>query len=447
MAGRILLDGEDITKMPSHGIDSVTVPGAVAGWAAMHNRFGKLPWRDLFQPAMYYAENGYAVPEIIHDAWANSYFTDEGKRLFLPNGRAPALGALFRNPDYARTLRLLAEGGPDVFYRGEIGQALIATSKELGGTVTAEDLAQFTPEWVEPISTEYRGWRVYELPPNGQGMAALSMLNIMEQTPPAPDGPQGTAELHKKIEAMQLAYADLQRYLADPRVSPVPVAGLLSKEYAAKRAKLIDPNKARCDYGPGAPVGSDTTYLTTVDREGNIVSWINSNYSEFGSGVVVKGMGFPLQNRGALFVLDPKHPNVLAGHKRPYHTIIPAFMEKGDQHIGFGIMGGANQPLAHAQFVSNLVDYGMNVQAALSAPRFTVGRGDLCHIPIESRVKPEVIDALRARGHNLEVRKEYTSLMGRGQAVLHDSSRKMNFGASDPRADGSAEPEPPELPQ
>ena len=278
-------------------------------------------------------------------------------------------------------------------------------------------------------------------------MAALSMLNIMEQTPPAPDGPQGTAELHKKIEAMQLAYADLQRYLADPRVSPVPVAGLLSKEYAAKRAKLIDPNKARCDYGPGAPVGSDTTYLTTVDREGNIVSWINSNYSEFGSGVVVKGMGFPLQNRGALFVLDPKHPNVLAGHKRPYHTIIPAFMEKGDQHIGFGIMGGANQPLAHAQFVSNLVDYGMNVQAALSAPRFTVGRGDLCHIPIESRVKPEVIDALRARGHNLEVRKEYTSLMGRGQAVLHDSSRKMNFGASDPRADGSAEPEPPELPQ
>ena len=169
---------KDITKMPSHGIDSVTVPGAVAGWAAMHNRFGKLPWRDLFQPAMYYAENGYAVPEIIHDAWANSYFTDEGKRLFLPNGRAPALGALFRNPDYARTLRLLAEGGPDVFYRGEIGQALIATSKELGGTVTAEDLAQFTPEWVEPISTEYRGWRVYELPPNGQGMAAQAMALV-----------------------------------------------------------------------------------------------------------------------------------------------------------------------------------------------------------------------------------------------------------------------------
>lgn len=438
------LHAKGITKMPGHGIDSVTVPGAVAGWAAMHSRFGKVPWRDLFQPAIYYAENGYAVPEIIRDAWSNAYFTDEGRRVFMPNGHAPELGALFKNPDYARALRLLAEHGPDVFYRGQIGQALIATSIELGGTMTPDDLAQFAPEWVEPVSTEYRGWRVYELPPNGQGFAALSMLNIMEQTPAAPDGPQGTRELHKKIEAMQLAYADLQRYLADPRMAPVPIAGLLSKEYAAKRAKLIDPNKARCDYGAGVPSGSDTTYLTTVDREGNIVSWINSNYSGFGSGVVVKGMGFPLQNRGALFVLDPAHPNVLAGHKRPYHTIIPAFMEKGDQHIGFGIMGGSNQPLAHAQFVSNLVDYGMNVQGALSAPRFTVGR-DFCHIPIESRVKPEVIQALRTKGHDLEVRKEYSALMGRGQAILHDSAKKMNFAASDPRADGSAEAEPPDF--
>jgi gamma-glutamyltranspeptidase/glutathione hydrolase len=190
------------------------------------------------------------------------------------------------------------------------------------------------------------------------------------------------------------------------------------------------------------PPGSDTTYLTAVDREGNIVSWINSNYSGFGSGVVVKGMGFPLQNRGALFVLEPGHPNVLAGRKRPFHTIIPAFMEKGDQHIGFGIMGGYNQPLAHAQFVSNLVDYGMNIQGALSAPRFTVG-DDFCHIPIESRVKPEVIEQLRAKGHKLELRKEYSAAMGRGQAILHDSTKKMNFGASDPRADGSAEPETP----
>lgn len=437
------LHSKGITKMPAHGIDTVTVPGAVAGWAAMHKRYGKLPWSELFQPAIYYAEHGYAVPEIIHDYWENPALTAEGKRVFLPNGHAPELGELFRNPDYAHALHLLAEQGPDVFYRGEIAKAILATSNDLGGTMTADDLAQFTPEWVEPISIDYRGWRVYELPPNGQGMAALAMLNIMEQTPAAPDGPQGTTELHKKIEAMKLAYSDLARYLADPRVAKVPVKGLISKEYAAERAKLIDPNKAHCDVTAGTPPGSDTTYLSVVDRDGNIVSWIQSNYSGFGSGVVVRGMGFPLQNRGALFVLDPNHPNVLAGHKRPYHTIIPAFMEKGDQHIGFGIMGGANQPLAHAQFVSNVVDYGMNIQAALSAPRFTVGRG-LCQIPIEGRVKQNVIDELRAKGQDLQVRKDYSALMGRGQAVLHDSSKKMNYAASDPRADGSAEPEMPE---
>ena len=438
------LRAKGVTVMPRYGIDSVTVPGAVAGWAAMHKRFGKLPWKDLFQPAIYYAKHGYAVPEIIHDAWENPRFTDEAKRVFLPNGRSPELGELFRNPDYARALRLLADGGPDAFYRGEIGRAIVETSKEEGGTMTLDDLSQFSPEWVEPISTTYRGWTVYELPPNGQGMAALSMLNMMEQSTPSPDGPQGTVELHKKIEAMQLAYADLERYLADPRISRVPTQTLISKEYAAQRAKLIDPDKARCDYGPGKLSGSDTTYLATVDRDGNIVSWINSNFSGFGSGVVVRGMGFPLQNRGGLFVIEPGHPNVLAGHKRPLHTIIPAFMEKGDQHVGFGIMGGFNQPLAHAQFVSNLVDYGMNVQGALSAPRFTVG-GDFCHILIESRVKPDVIDQLRAKGHNLELRKEYSERMGRGQAVLHDSAKKMNFAASDPRADGSAEAEVPDF--
>ena len=438
------LKAKGVTRMPRNGIDSVTVPGAVAGWAAMHKRFGKLPWKDLFQPAIYYAEHGYAVPEIIHDYWSHPSFTAEGKRVFLPNGHAPELGAIFRNPDYARALRLLASGGPDVIYRGEIAKAILATSTELGGTMTADDLSQFSPEWVDPISTDYRGWRVYELPPNGQGIAALSMLNIMEQTSPSADGPQGVTELHKKIEAMQLAYADVQRYVADPRVSKVPVEGLLSKQYAAERAKLINPNKARCDYGAGIPVGSDTTYLAAVDREGNIVSWINSNFSGFGSGVVVQGMGFPLQNRGALFVLEPGHPNVLAGRKRPLHTIIPGFMEKGDQHIGFGIMGGYNQPLAHAQFVSNLVDYGMNVQAALSAPRFTVGQ-DFCHIPIESRIKPEVLERLRAMGHNLELRQDYSAVMGRGQAVLHDSTRKVNFAGSDPRTDGSAEPEVPDF--
>jgi gamma-glutamyltranspeptidase/glutathione hydrolase len=276
-------------------------------------------------------------------------------------------------------------------------------------------------------------------------MAALEMLNIMESRPASADGPSSVAELHKKIEAMKLAYADLEHYNADPRFAKVPVKGLLSKDYAKERAKLIDPDHANCDVQYGTP-RSDTTYLTAVDREGNIVSLIQSNYEAFGSGITVRGMGFVLQDRGALFSLDANSPNVLAPHKRPFHTIIPAFMERGDEHIGFGIMGGANQPLAHAQFVSNVADYGMNIEQALEAPRFTVHPERGCHIYIESRVKPEVIRQLDAMGHKLEVREEYSSFMGRGNAVLHDSKANVNYGGSDDRADGSAEPElPPEL--
>jgi gamma-glutamyltranspeptidase/glutathione hydrolase len=273
-------------------------------------------------------------------------------------------------------------------------------------------------------------------------MAALEMLNIMETTPASADGPLSVAELHKKIEAMKLAYADLNRYNADPRFAKVPVKGLLSKDYAKQRAQQIDPAKANCDTAYGTPA-SDTTYLSVVDREGNIVSLIQSNYDTFGSGIVVQGMGFVLQDRGALFSLDPSSPNVLAPRKRPFHTIIPAFMEHGDQHIGFGIMGGANQPLAHAQFVSNVVDYGMNIQAAMENARFTVSPKRGCNILIESRVKPEVRNKLSAMGHQLDVHKEYSARMGRGQAVLHDTKTKVNYGASDPRADGSAELEPP----
>jgi len=438
---------QGITSMPRDGIHTVTVPGAVAGWGAAHQRFGRLPWKDLFAPAIAYAEQGYGVPEIIHDFWAESepklQKTEEARRVFLPGGKVPAIGDRFRNPDLARALRLVADEGPDAFYQGEIARAILKTSAAFGGTLQADDLAEFSPEWVEPISTEYRGWKVYELPPNGQGMAALEMLNLMGRFQPDAAGPAGTVELHKKIEAMKLAYADLYRYNADPRFAKVPVAGLLSQDYAAQRAKLIDPDKADCDPGAGVPPGSDTTYLSVVDRDGNIVSLIQSNYSSFGSGIVVAGMGFALQNRGALFVLDPQHPNVLQPRKRPFHTIIPAFMEKGGLHMGFGIMGGANQPLAHAQFVSNVVDYGMNIQAALEAPRFTVPGGSVsCDILIESRVRPEVLQALTAKGHKLIVRQEYTALMGRGQAVIHDSRTGMNFGASDPRADGAAIPEP-----
>jgi gamma-glutamyltranspeptidase/glutathione hydrolase len=439
-----------ITAMPHDGIHSVTVPGAVDGWSQAHQRFGRLPWKELFTPAIYYAEHGYAVPEIIQDYWVDEEAklrkTPEATRVFLPGGKVPSLGARFTNPDVARALKLIAEKGRDAFYKGEIAQAIVSSSAALGGTMELQDLADFSAEWVEPISIDYRGWKVYELPPNVQGMAALEMLNIMEKFQPDKDGPKGVVELHKKIEAMKLAYADLYRFNADQRFAKVPVMGLLDKAYASERAAKIDADKANCNPGAGHPAASDTTYLAAVDKDGNIASLIQSNYSGFGSGVVVKGMGFALQNRGGLFSLDASHPNALQPRKRPFHTIIPAFMERGDVHIGFGIMGGANQPLAHAQFVSNLVDYGMNIQGALEAPRFTVTSGQVsCDILIESRVAPEVIQALRQKGHNLIVRQEYTSLMGRGQAVMHNSKTSMNWAASDPRADGSAEPEPTEF--
>jgi gamma-glutamyltranspeptidase/glutathione hydrolase len=437
-----------ITSMPGDGIHSVTVPGAVEGWSQAHRRFGHLSWKDLFPAAIYYAEHGYAVPEIVRDHWladeAKMQKTSEARRVFLPSGKAPAVGDKFSNPDIAKALRLIGEQGRDAFYKGEIAQAIVSTSASFGGTMQLDDLADFSAEWVEPVSIDYRGWKIYELPPNGQGMAALEMLNIMSTSQPDPSGPQGTVELHKKIEAMKLAYADLYRYNADPRFAKVPVQGLLSKAYAAQRAALINPAKANCNPGPGSPATSDTVYLAAVDKEGNIASLIQSNYAGFGSGIVVNGMGFALQNRGALFVLDPSHPNALQPRKRPFHTIIPAFMEQGDLHIGFGIMGGPNQPLAHAQFVSNLVDYGMNIQAAVEAPRFTVtGNTVSCDLLVESRVTPEVLQALRDKGHNLTVHKEYTALMGRGQAVMHNSKTGMNSAASDPRADGVAEPEPP----
>lgn len=311
--------------------------------------------------------------------------------------------------------------------------------------MTAQDLADYSSEWVTPIATTYHGWTVYELPPNGQGMAALEMLNIMEQFSPAKDGPVGVEELHKKIEAMKLAYADLAQYNADPRFANIPVKGLLSKQYAKQRAQLINPQKANCNVDAGRPSEGDTTYLTVVDREGNIVSLIQSNFSSFGSGITVRGMGFVLQDRGALFMLDPGKPDALLGHKRPFHTIIPAFMERGEDHIGFGIMGGANQPLAHAQFVSNVVDYGMNLQAAMETARFTVRSnfGVGCKILIEDRVHPEVRQQLTAMGHQLDVRGDFSLYMGRGQAINHNTKTGLNFAASDARTDGSAEPELP----
>jgi gamma-glutamyltranspeptidase/glutathione hydrolase len=435
-------------RMPGTGIHSVTIPGAVAGWYAMHQKFGKLPWKALFQDAIAFAEQGYPVYEGMAEVWSPPGVVtglkgnEESARVFLPSGKPPQTGQIFKNPGMGRAFRLIADKGPEAFYKGEIAAAILKTSEKLGGKMTAEDLSSYAPEWVQPISIDYRGWRVYELPPNGQGMAALEMLNIMGTIAPSPLGAFGAPEMHKRIEAMKLAYSDVHRYGADPRSYDAPVAQILSKEYAAKRAALIDPNHANCNVTAGDPIGSNTTYLTIVDKDGNIASWIQSVFSHFGSRVTVEGMGFILQNRGGGFTLEAKHPNVLAGGKRPFHTIIPAFMEKGDQHIGFGIMGGAVQPLAHAQFVSNFVDYGMNIQEALEAPRFAKNNAPTCNVSLEFRIPSATMHELSERGHIIQIRREYVEAMGRGQAILHNSKTGVNYAASDPRADGAAIPEP-----
>ncbi len=438
-------------KMPKENIQAVTVPGCVDGWAKLHQKFGKLPWKDLFSPAIYYADHGFPVTEIISAAWAdekealNRLLADRnGKAVFTHNGKAPAVGEIFRNPQLAAAYKVLAAEGPSAFYRGAIARAILKTSDRLGGRMALADLSEFESEWVEPISTVYHGWKVYELPPNGQGIAAIEMLNILSLYPLSTYEPRGVLELHTQMEAQKLAYADLHRYVADTRFSTVPVAGMVSMNYARERAKLIDPEHARCDVVPGNPssIPGDTIYLSAVDREGNIVSLIQSLYEHFGTGIVVDEYGFPLQNRGALFDLDPNHPNALAPRKRPFHTIIPAFVEKDNLHMGFGIMGGLNQAQAHAQFVSNVVDHGMDIQLALEAPRFTKKTFGGCDFQIENRIPREVRQALEEKGHKLKVMGDFSADMGGGQMVMHDSKTGVNYAASDPRKDGAAVPEP-----
>ena len=298
------LKQKGLTKMPQSGIDSATVPGCVDGWAKLHQRFGRLPWADLFRPAIYFASNGFPVTELIHEYWhgAVKHLASEenGARVYLPNGAAPAIGQVFRNPELAHALELVAKGGAPAFYRGAIAQALLRTSEKAGGVMRAEDLEEFAAEWVTPISTTYRGWKVYELPPNGQGIATLTMLNIMEQFPIPQFAPLSPEAFHYKIEAQKLAYQDLLRYVADPRFSKVPVEGLLSKEYARQRGASIDADRAHCDVAPGNPPasGGDTIYLTTVDKDGNIVSLIQSLYAGFGSGVSSRAWAFTSRTAG-----------------------------------------------------------------------------------------------------------------------------------------------------
>ena len=437
--------------MPEDGILTVTVPGCVAGWEALHRRFGKLPLSTVLAPAIHYAEEGFPVTERISEAWKSAELVpdpDPGlRKTFLVGGRAPAVGDVFRNPDLAASLRRIAEHGRDGFYKGPTAAAIVELSRKSGGILEAADLSEFEPEWAQPLSVTYRGWTVYELPPNGQGIAALMMLKLMERFPLSEYGPGSARALHVLIEAKKLAYADLLRYVADPRFADVPVVAMLSAEHAEARAKLIDPARANPSVAPTAAAdlktkrAGDTIYLSAIDADGNIVSLIQSVYSSFGSKLVAPGTGFALQNRGALFSLEPGHPNALAPRKRPLHTIIPAFMQKGDVRIGFGIMGGWNQAQAHAQFVANVVDFGMNLQAAMESPRFVKHTFEGLDVQIEPRVPESVRAELTRLGHHLEVLDEpYSPIVGGGQAVM-SNGQGVHFAASDPRKDGAADPQ------
>jgi len=437
-------------EMPQSGVNSITVPGAVNGWQKLADRFGRKKLKEDLAPAIRTAQDGYPVPEWVAAYWAMEveYLRkdDAATSLYLPADHAPHVGDIFKNPELAASLEQIAQHGSDAFYKGEISKKILEAMQRHGGTMTAADLAGFSAEWAEPISTTYRDWTVYEMPPNGQGMDALEMLNIMETFPLGQkDWGFGSANaLHAEIEAKKLAYADMAKYLADPRGQKIPVATLISKAWAAERAKLIDAEHANCNVSAGElPGGSETTYLSVVDRDGNMVSLIQSNYSEFGSGIVAPGTGFALQNRGALFVLDPASPNALAGHKRPRHTIIPGFAQKGDLRMAFGIMGGWNQGQAHAQFIANIADFKMNIQAAVEAPRFTKYTFTGCDLMMENRFNGKVREELTARGHEIKVLGPFSAEMGGGQAVLRDFATGVNYGASDPRKDGQAVTELP----
>ena len=445
-----MLHKQGLREMPQKGVNAITVPGAVEGWQKLADRFGRKKLGEDLEAAIHTAKHGYPVTEWVAMYWGagTDYLRgdDEASKVYLPNDRAPKAGEVFRNQDLAWSLQQIGDHGRDAYYKGEIAKHILETMKRRGGAMAPQDLAEYSAEWVEPISTTYRDWTVYELPPNGQGLAALVMLNLMETFPLGQKeyGFGSTKALHAMIEAKKLAYADLVKYIGEPRGQTLPVKTLLSKERAAERAKLIDPDHANCDVATGTLPGSgDTTYLTAVDREGNMVSLIQSNYDAFGSGIVAPGTGFVLHNRGALFNLDPSSPNALAGRKRPLHTIIPAFAQKGETRIAFGIMGGWNQSQAHAQFIANLVDYKMNIQAALEAPRFTKRTFEGCDVQMESRISQKVRDELTAKDHKIQLMGPFSSAVGGGQAVLRDFAAGVNYGASDPRKDGAAVEELP----
>jgi gamma-glutamyltranspeptidase/glutathione hydrolase len=440
-----------VTSMPYTGVLPETVPGCVDGWFELHRRFGKLPMKDLLAPAIRYADAGFPVTEVIAHYWELG-----GRRLkdepnfaatYLPGGRAPRKGEMFRNPDLAKTYRILAAKGRDAFYRGEIARTIDSFERRIGGYIRLKDLEDHASTWVEPVSANYRGYDVWEIPPNSQGIAALEMLNILEGYDLTKLGFDSADALHVMIEAKKLAFEDMARYYADPDFVKVPVAELVSKEYATKRRALIRMDRALREIPPSdlKLQTGETTYLCVADKDRNFVSLIQSNYSGFGSGPVPDGLGFCLQDRGALFNLDPKHPNALAPHKRPFHTIMPAMVTReGKPVFAFGVMGGSMQPQGHVQVLTNIVDFGMNIQEAGDAPRwFHTGSseptGELMkdggEVAFENGVPPEVLRTLMERGHHAIMD---VGDFGGYQGIWWDRANDVLIGGSESRKDGCA---------
>ena len=438
-----------LDKIPKDGALPISVPGCVDGWIELHNKFGKLPLKKILTPTIEYAKEGTPVPEVIAHYWLGGVkaFKDQPgfSDLFMPNGRAPKRGEVFKNPDLARTLEAIADHGRDGFYGGEVAQTMANFVQEHGGFLSVEDLAEHRSDWVQPVSTDYRGYTVWELPPNGQGIAALQILNVVEGFDLRKAGFGSSDHIHAFVEAKKLAFEDRAKYYSDPAFNKMPVAQLISKPYAGKRRALIDMKKAAKAYEPGEFGNGDTIYLTVADKDRNMVSLIQSNFRGFGSGVCPTGLGFGLQNRGELFTLEEGHFNEYEPGKRPFHTIIPAFITKdGQPYISFGVMGGAMEPQGHAQIVMNLVDFNMNLQEAGDAPRIRhtmssqptgekMSDGGIVHL--EDGFDVEVVRELVGRGHKIQASR---GGFGGYQAIRFEAENGVYFGASESRKDGCA---------
>ena len=433
------------TTMPYHGWLSVTVPGAPAAWRDLHARFGRLEFEVLFEPAIRYAAEGYALSPVVARGWQRAYQAYQSLEgaafkpwfeTFAAGGRAPQPGERVRLPDHAHTLERIARTRADAFYAGELAQRIEAFAEQTGGVITAQDLRNHTSTWVEPISTNYRGFDVWEIPPNGQGIAALGALNILEGFDLSAHPRESVQAYHLQLEAMKLAFTDAKTHVADPTRADVPIAGLLDKTYAASRRALI--SDTALEPAPGSPPRGGTVYLCAADGDGMMVSYIQSNYAGFGSGIVVPGTGIALQNRGANFSLQPGHPNQLEPGKRPYHTIIPGFLTQSGRAVGpFGVMGGFMQPQGHVQVIVNTVDHGMNPQAALDAPRWQWFEGKRVELEANPALHStlEIASGLSARGHQVSLQADRTAF-GRGQIIWRLGD--VLVAGSEPRCDGQA---------